>query len=209
MSLAKQPGAAVLAAATAAGRALQTLPRSAKSRSGRQRGQVQGRGLRIRRGAARGCSANVAAARSALGSGGPRRGVAGAAAATRCRALHFPAPSPRDAPSRGDSIAHTQFAPVLLPGQRPRPRRAAGGDGQGSKTRGAGTLRPRPTMARSFGQRKLWMFVKGFIGRTNRCRILAYRGATKALLNSYIGRCAAAPTHTHRPTPQRRRLQQS
>ena len=44
------------------------------------------------------------------------------------------------------------------------------------------------TMARSFGQRKLWMFVKGFIGRTNRCRILAYRGATKALLNSYIGR---------------------
>jgi large subunit ribosomal protein L20 len=32
------------------------------------------------------------------------------------------------------------------------------------------------------------MFVKGFMGRTNRCRILAYRGATKALLNSYIGR---------------------
>lgn len=43
-------------------------------------------------------------------------------------------------------------------------------------------------MARSFGQRKLWMFVKGFMGRTNRCRILAYRGATKALLNAYIGR---------------------
>jgi large subunit ribosomal protein L20 len=44
------------------------------------------------------------------------------------------------------------------------------------------------SMARSFGERKLWMFVKGFVGRTNRCRILAYRGATKALLNSYIGR---------------------
>lgn len=43
-------------------------------------------------------------------------------------------------------------------------------------------------MARSFGQKKLWMFVKGFMGRTNRCRILAYRGATKALLNAYIGR---------------------
>lgn len=43
-------------------------------------------------------------------------------------------------------------------------------------------------MARSFGQRKLWMFVKGFIGRKNRCRTLAYRGATKALLNAYIGR---------------------
>lgn len=43
-------------------------------------------------------------------------------------------------------------------------------------------------MARSFGQRKLWMFVKGFVGRANRCRVLAYRGATKALLNAYIGR---------------------
>lgn len=43
-------------------------------------------------------------------------------------------------------------------------------------------------MARSFGQRKLWMFVKGFIGRTGRCRVLAYRGATKALLNSYTSR---------------------
>jgi large subunit ribosomal protein L20 len=32
------------------------------------------------------------------------------------------------------------------------------------------------------------MFVKGFVGRTNRCRTLAYRGATKALLNAYIGR---------------------
>jgi large subunit ribosomal protein L20 len=43
-------------------------------------------------------------------------------------------------------------------------------------------------MARSFGQRKLWMFAKGFVGRSNRCRILAYRTATKALLNAYIGR---------------------
>jgi large subunit ribosomal protein L20 len=43
-------------------------------------------------------------------------------------------------------------------------------------------------MARSFGERKLWMFVKGFVGRANRCRVLAYRGATKALLNAYIGR---------------------
>lgn len=43
-------------------------------------------------------------------------------------------------------------------------------------------------MARSFGERKLWMFVKGFRGRANRCRTLAYRGATKALLNAYIGR---------------------
>jgi large subunit ribosomal protein L20 len=43
-------------------------------------------------------------------------------------------------------------------------------------------------MARSFGERKLWQFVKGFRGRANRCRILAYRGATKALLNAYIGR---------------------
>jgi large subunit ribosomal protein L20 len=32
------------------------------------------------------------------------------------------------------------------------------------------------------------MFVKGFMGRTNRCRILAYRGARKALTNAYIGR---------------------
>jgi large subunit ribosomal protein L20 len=43
-------------------------------------------------------------------------------------------------------------------------------------------------MARSFGQRKLWMFVKGFMGRTNRCKSLAQRGATRALLNAYIGR---------------------
>lgn len=43
-------------------------------------------------------------------------------------------------------------------------------------------------MARSFGEKKLWMFVKGFMGRSNRCRILAYRAATKALLNSYISR---------------------
>lgn len=43
-------------------------------------------------------------------------------------------------------------------------------------------------MARSFGQRKLWMFVKGFVGRQNRCKRLAYSGATKALLNAYIGR---------------------
>jgi large subunit ribosomal protein L20 len=43
-------------------------------------------------------------------------------------------------------------------------------------------------MARSFGERKLWMFVKGFMGRTNRCRILAYGGATKALQNAYVGR---------------------
>jgi len=43
-------------------------------------------------------------------------------------------------------------------------------------------------MARSFGQRKLWGFVKGFVGRQNRCRLLAYQGATKALLNAYYGR---------------------
>ena len=43
-------------------------------------------------------------------------------------------------------------------------------------------------MARSFGQRKLWQFVKGFVGRQNRCRTLAYQGATKALLNAYYGR---------------------
>jgi large subunit ribosomal protein L20 len=32
------------------------------------------------------------------------------------------------------------------------------------------------------------MFVKGFIGRSNRCKSIAYKGATKALLNAYIGR---------------------